>query len=159
MMGGLHIEQQLLKINGQLLSGTGIDEILDQSDLSIIGVKTAVCDVNHLKKARYALQVVVFCLFKKLNSAHNKSGSSLSLHEWAKKQSSAMFSYWYGILEFQINILMFVRSFRESNLTLLITILEEAIHLCFALDHIHYASYVFIPDLETLKCRKQSSVL
>ena len=113
MMGGLLMEQQLLKINGRLLFGTGIDEILDHSDLSIIGVKTAVCYANYIKKARYALQVVVFCLFKKLNSAHNESGSSLSLHESAKKQSSAMFSYWYGILEFQINILMFVQSFRE----------------------------------------------
>jgi len=74
MMGGLHIEQQLLKINGQLLSGTGTDEILDHANVAITGIQTAICDVNHIKKARYAVQVVASCLFKLLTIAHIESG-------------------------------------------------------------------------------------
>ena len=48
--------------------------------------------------------------------------------------------------------LMLVRSFRESNLLLLISCLKEAVPLCFALDHIHYSRWlsVFIQDLLVL---------
>ena len=48
--------------------------------------------------------------------------------------------------------LMLVRSFRESNLLLLLSCLKEAVPLCYALDHIHYSRWlsVFIHDLELL---------
>ena len=80
-MGGLHTEQQLLKINGQLIKGTGIDEIIDQAGLPIIGLKTALCDVNDIKKARYTVQVIAPCLYKNLMFAHAQSNSELDIHE------------------------------------------------------------------------------
>ena len=62
MLGGLHIEQHLLRTNGKLNQGTSFDEIVQQAGLSITGLKTAICDVNHIKKARYALRVLAPCL-------------------------------------------------------------------------------------------------
>ena len=64
-----------------------------------------------------------------------------------------MFKYWYNVLNFQMTTLMTVRCFRESNnLKLLLGCLNDAVQLCFALDHIHYSRWlsVFIHDLELL---------
>ena len=41
VMGGVHLEQHLLKINGQLVTGSGLDGIVDTANLSYIGLKTA----------------------------------------------------------------------------------------------------------------------
>ena len=152
VLGGLHLEQQLLKINGQLVTGSGLDDILDKSKLSYIGLKTAFCDVNDIKKALYSVEVVVVCLYTQLSHAHMESGTSLDLEQWAEVQECVMFRYWYSVLRFQMTTLMLVRSFRESNLLLLLSCLKEAIPLCFSLDHIHYARWlsVFIHDLEIL---------
>ena len=69
-IGGLHIEQQFLKINGLLVSGTGLKNILGSAQLSYTALQTVFCDVNDIKKARYAVEVVVICFFKQLKNAH-----------------------------------------------------------------------------------------
>ena len=64
-----------------------------------------------------------------------------------------MFKNWYNVLNFEMTTLMTVRCFRESNnLKLLLGCLDDAVQLCFALDHIHYSRWlsVFIHDLELL---------
>ena len=153
VLGGLHIEQQLLKICGQLVRGSGLDDIMGKANLSYIGLKTAFTDVNDIKKAFYSLQIIVICLYKQLKTAHYQSKSNLSIDEWAKSQSAIMFNYWYKTLKFQITTLMTVRCFRETNLILLIGCLKEAVSLCFSLDHINYSRWVsvHIHDLETLR--------
>ena len=158
VMGGMHLEQQLLKINGQLVTGSGLDDVLDQAKLSYIGLKTAFCDVNDIKKALYSVQVVVICLYKQLSLAYMESKSQQDLDTWAEMQSGTMFKYWYSVLRFQITTLMLVRSFRESNLILLLSCLKEAVPLCFALDHIHYSRWlsVFIQDIEELSVENSS---
>ena len=64
-MGGLHIEQAALVCLGQLITGTGLDDIISKTSLDTVGLKTAVCDVNNIKKARYTLQVIAVALTKK----------------------------------------------------------------------------------------------
>ena len=78
------------------------------------------------------MQVLVSCLYQQLVSAHSDSASQQNLHNWAREQSSAvlMFLYWYNILEFEVTILLFVRSFREGNLVLLLRCLKRAVKLC-----------------------------
>ena len=44
--GGLHIEQALLRIHGQLIKGSGIDDIIGMAGLPTAGLQTTVCDVN-----------------------------------------------------------------------------------------------------------------
>ena len=58
LLGGLHQEQCALSIHGDLVKGTGLISILKQAGLSVIGLQTSLADVNHIKKDRYALQVV-----------------------------------------------------------------------------------------------------
>ena len=57
MFVGLHIEQCLLKIHGQLIAGNGLPEVLNQCSLATTGLD-AVVDVNHIKRARYCVQVI-----------------------------------------------------------------------------------------------------
>ena len=58
-MGGLHIEQAALVCIGQLITGSGIDDIITSASLDTIGLKTAVCDVNNIKKATQVIAVVI----------------------------------------------------------------------------------------------------
>ena len=136
VMGGLHLEQHLLKINGQLVTGSGLDGIMDTAKLPYIGLKTAFCDVNDIKKALYAVEVVVICLYKQLSLTHSESETHLDLSEthldlsethlsethldldtWAGMQEGVMFKYWYSVMRFQMTTLMLVQSFRESYLS------------------------------------------
>ena len=157
-MGGLHQEQCALTVHGDLIKGTGLLSILKQSGLSVIGLQTSVADVNSIKKARYALQVTAPCLYKLLDQAYQAANSELSLDKWASSQNSVMFKYWYGVLNHQIDTLMLVCSFRESNLYLLMGCCEKLAHLCFSLDHYNYAHAlsVFIQDLKVLSVENRT---
>lgn len=82
-MGGLHIEQGALVILGQVITGTGLEDILVNANLDIVSLKTALCDVSSIKKARYPIQILVVCLYKHLLEAYKESGSRLKLDDWA----------------------------------------------------------------------------
>ena len=85
--------------------------------------------------------------------SYKESGiTNMSLNDWAESQDSPMFKYWYGVLNFEVDVFMVIRGFREADLKLLIATLKKAVELCFSLDHYNYARWlsVFIQDLEIL---------
>ena len=84
-MGGLHIEQAAVVCIGQLMKGSGLDVIVDAASLDTIGLKTSVCDVSNIKKARYTLQVVAAALKKKLNDAF-KTSTFKTMELWIENQ-------------------------------------------------------------------------
>ena len=55
---------------GQLIAGSGMENIVNYASLDTIGLKTAVCDVNNSKKARYTLQIIAVVLMRKLQDAY-----------------------------------------------------------------------------------------
>ena len=55
------------------MAGSGLDGIMDTAKLPYIGLKTAFCDVNDVKKALYAVEVVAICLYKQLSLTHSES--------------------------------------------------------------------------------------
>ena len=63
---GLHIEQSLLVLHGQLIKGSGSMEILNLQKTSTIGLSVVV-DVNSTKRASYCIQVILSTLYVKLN--------------------------------------------------------------------------------------------
>ena len=69
--GGLHVEHCALIMHGQLIDGSGLAKILNLSSLSTIGTKDVV-DANHIKRARYCLQVSLCALYMKLKEAVGK---------------------------------------------------------------------------------------
>ena len=103
LMGGLHIELCMLSIHGELINGSGLYEILAQSQMSIIGTQ-AVLSASHIKQARYCLQVASSAIYIKLREAHKNSTSTLALMEWQseKSKSSQMCYYCNMILNIQL---------------------------------------------------------
>ena len=146
-MGGLHIELCMLSIHGELINGSGLYEVLAQSDMSIVGTQT-VLSASHIKQARYCLQVASAAIYSKLREAHVKceQGSKISPLEWLKEKSksSQMCFYWQMILDLELHYLTFIRSIRESNFHLYVMSLKWFIKWMFALGHIHYARWLTI---------------
>ena len=46
----LHIRQVFLVCTGEMIKGTGLEDLLSFSGLSTVGLSTAMCDVNYIKK-------------------------------------------------------------------------------------------------------------
>ena len=105
---GLHIEKSLLTVHGELVKGSGLENILSACDLSIIGTG-ALVNVNHIKQARYCLQVSIAAIFTKLKEAHGASCSHLPIMDWLAEEakSNPMCFYWKLILCLQLDILVF----------------------------------------------------
>ena len=66
------------------MEGSGLKEILDANNLSVVGIN-AIKNVNDIKKARYCLQVSVCAIYRKLKEAHLESNSILPVMDWLKK--------------------------------------------------------------------------
>ena len=145
ILGGLHIKQSELVIHGDIIKGSGLEKILSTNDLSIIGT-SAVVDGNDIKRLRYCLQVAAYAVFWKLKDAYIQSNSLLPILDWLehKSKESEMCFYWKLILDFQVVVLVFIRSIREGIFQVYI---ESLISLCkwyFALDHIHYSRWCIV---------------
>ena len=113
IFGGLHIEQSLLGIHGELIAGSGLAKILEVNDLSTIGVSAASLDVSEIKRSRYCMQVSLGAIYHKLKEAHKNSKSLLPVFDWLNKRAvnSEMCFYWKIIFQLEMEILIFVRSY------------------------------------------------
>ena len=153
MFGSLHIEHNLLNMHGELIRGSGLYELLENNEFSIIGTG-AVVNANHIKQARYCLQVTLSALYLKLTEARSSDKTNLSPMLWLKEEKNVrdMCFYWHLILKLEIEILLFVRSICDSNFMLYILSLQRMVKWMFALDHFHYARWISIHlfDLMTL---------
>ena len=73
---------------------------------------------------------------------------------WADKmrQRSPTFLFWEMIMRYETLILIFVRAHRERNFSLFVEVLEELVHIFFALDHVNYARWIpiHIRDMKSL---------
>ena len=145
LFGGLHIEKILLVIHGELIKGSGLESILSASNISIIGTE-AMVNVNQVKQARYCLQVSLCATYQKLKEAHSSSGSTLTPMEWLKEKAdeNPMCLYWKMIMCLQIDILLFLRSIRESNFRLYVLSLRNLMKWIFGMDHYHYSRWLCI---------------
>ena len=83
LFGGLHFEQYMLTTHGELIKGSGIENI-SNTDMSNIGTG-ALVHASHIKQACYCLQVPLCALFLKLNDAIDKLGSMLSSFQWLEQ--------------------------------------------------------------------------
>ena len=85
-------------------------------------------------------------IYAKLREAHASSGSTLSPVEWlnSKSAENPMCLYWKMILDLQIDILLFIRSIRESNFHLYVLCLKKLMKWIFAMNHFHYARWLSV---------------
>ena len=87
MFRSLHIEHNLLTMHGELIQGRGLYELLENNEFSIIGTG-AVVNANHIKQARYCLQVTLSTLYLKLTEARSSDKTNLSPMLWLKEQEN-----------------------------------------------------------------------
>ena len=64
LFGGLHFEQCMLTIHDELVKSRGLEKILSNIDMSIVGTG-ALLHANYIKQGRYCLQVSLCALFSK----------------------------------------------------------------------------------------------
>ena len=84
LFGGLHFEQCMLIILGELIKGSDLENILPNIDMSI-KENGALPHTNHVKQAGYCLQVSLCALFSTLKDAKEKSGLILCSLEWLEQ--------------------------------------------------------------------------
>ena len=77
LFDGLNFEQCMLIIHGELIKGSGLENILSNIDISVIDVE-ALVHANHIKQACYGPQVSLYALFLRLKDAKDISGLTLS---------------------------------------------------------------------------------
>ena len=126
--------------HGRFIEGSGLREILEACLLATIGVG-AVVEVNQIKRARYCIHVTFRSLYQKLVDAVKADRSTLDPWKWLveKSLSSSMAHYRSLVTNFQIEILVFVRSIREGNFHLYVQPLRNVLKWLFALDYTNYA--------------------
>ena len=73
VFGGLHFEQRMPAIHGELIKDSGLENILSNINMPIIET-WALAHANHIKQARYCFQVSLCALFLRLKDKKNKSG-------------------------------------------------------------------------------------
>ena len=133
-MGGLHIEQVLLKIHSKLIEGSWLQEKISVSGISVVGAANTLSSVHDIVHARYVMQVVAASLYKLIQHAHLEANSEISWESWveriAEENSNAF--YWLLVLKLQKLILVFVTAQRVGNFNL-----QEVMKFIFILDHIH----------------------
>ena len=133
----------MLVTHGRFIEGSGLREILEACLLATIGVGAV---VNQVKRARYCIHVAFRSLYQKLVDAVKADRSTLDPWKWLveKSLSSSMAHYRSLVTNFQIEILVFVRSIREGNFHLYVQSLRNVLKWFFALGYTYYARWLAI---------------
>ncbi len=162
MFGGLHIEMAALKALGTLLNGSGWTAALGEAKVASPGTAESFLHASHVTRTRRAHQVTACSLYILLKKAYLAYSSNLeenaphmSFNDWCSSKSAdyPQFKFWSLVLQFEIDILIFVRALREGDFNLYIDALTNIVPWFFALDHIHYARWlpVHIRDMVALR--------
>ena len=154
MLGGLHIEMAALKALGRCLTGSGWVETLTDAGLSTPGTAESFLTAAHVRRCRhfhevtaaslYILQHRAYVSYKALRSDVDADATEMSFEDWCTHQMAKQpqFAFWSLILQFEIAVLLFVRSVRTGNFQLYIESLTNMAPWFFALDRTHYARWV-----------------
>ena len=154
MIGSLDIEMCLLANHDELIDRSGLCGIISKSDMAIIGTQNLLTG-SHVKTTRYCIKVAASAIYLKLTEAHRRLSSDLEPIEWLEEVSKTtpMCSYWKMIIGLELEILLCVRSLRESSFQLYISALARFIKWFFAMGHYKYAMWCSVhlfhlPNLE-----------
>ena len=105
LFGGLHIEKAMLVARGNLIRGSGLENLLGYKQIGTIGLQTAALDVNHIHRGRYVIQLSSVGIYACLKAAYAQKNLDMPIFEWVNEiaKDNLMFKYWLMILNFQID--------------------------------------------------------
>ena len=166
MMGGLHIEMNLLKLLGDWLSESGWITSLVQAGITTSGRAESMLTGSHVIRTRNAHQVSV-CALKIMRDRvyhiyqeNAPANGILTFDEWVKKQckEQPQFKYWSTTMDLQLIVLQFIRSIRERDFKMYIQTLLKLAPWLFAFDHVNYSRWlpVHISDMVNLQTKHPS---
>ena len=158
MMGALHIEMNFLGAIGDWLEGSGWVDLLVKSSINTPGRAESMLKGNQVKRSRYVHQVSCATLYLLLTDTYVESPSKdVPFHQWIaeRRSSSVQFHYWLTVIELEGLLLKLVRSLRESNFQMFVSVLLAIVPWMFALDHTHYSRWlpIFIQDMQMLEMK------
>ena len=159
IMGGLHIEMEIMRVLGHLLNGSGWIHILNKAQVCGPGNHESFLNAACVKKTRHAHQVTAAALYMLQQESYEQfcdaTENPPSIKEWRvqRNTSSTHFFFWDLILNLQIRMLSLLRATSETNLQHYIEMLKMFIPLLFALDKRNYAKWltVHVDDMLLLK--------
>ena len=159
LLGGLHIEMACFSTLGNLLNGSGWTHALTQANIATSGTADSFLAAAHVTRTRHAHQIAACALSILLHKAYEnytyEESVPDSFDEWCSKrvEISPQFQYWHMIMRFELLVLVFVRSLRDSNFPLYVAVLQKIAPWFFALDHTHYSRWlpIHICDMMTLQ--------
>ena len=117
MLGGLHIELEVLKAIGSWLSGSGWTEAVAKAGITSAGRAESLVFSAHITRTRYAHQVTASSLYILQQRAYKKHLESVEdafpFPDWCKDQAKKIprFQFWNMTHQFELLILILVRSF------------------------------------------------
>ncbi len=130
LFGRLHIEMTVLHSLGSLMQNSGWTEALTEVGVASSGTADSFLSAASVTKTCQAHQVTACSLYKLLQSAYSAYCTDLdegadptdtrSFEDWSKhhKLQIPQFWYWHLVLTTKFAILVFIRSLRESNVSL-----------------------------------------
>lgn len=154
MFGGLHIEMASFKLLGDLLKGSGWVGALTEAGVSSSGTSESFLTASNVAKTRQVHQITACCLYELMKEAFVNSidRDDLNIEEvdvsdvldWCsmREKECPQFQFWGLILNLELLVLSFIRSYREADFKLYTESLSALIPFFFALDHMNYARWL-----------------
>ena len=110
-----------LSAHGQLIKGTGLLVTIIYNYPVCIDyycLETVLCDSNSIKKGSRYIPSFSLHLYGLLIAAfENSSYCKNNYYEWfIEMKGNTSFKYWYRVLDLEKDIILIVRSLRQSNL-------------------------------------------
>ena len=95
----------MLVAHGNLIRGSGLEDLLGDKQIETIGLQTAALEVNHIHRGRYVIQLSSAGIYDCLKAAYAQSNSDMPIFEWANEiaKDNLMFTYWLMILNCRID--------------------------------------------------------
>ena len=116
MMGGLHIEMEMLSVLGGWLDGSGWSYVMTSANVTTEGRALGLQKGSHTSRSQWAHQVTAAALASLLNKSYEEYCNSTPEHEqlnqddWCKHMLSdhPQFHYWYTVLQLELLFLQFL---------------------------------------------------
>ena len=108
-LGDLHMGHTGLLVYSDFIKGSGLEIV---PHLKLTDGTSAAVDVSDINHSRYCLQVSVVVIYTLLKKAHVENGNPLSVLDCVDEAAkhSQMCSYWKMILNFEVLLLIYMRS-------------------------------------------------
>ncbi|KAK3921529.1 Chromosome-associated kinesin KIF4 [Frankliniella fusca] len=160
LFGPLHIEQNFLRIIGEVMEGSGWTGIIGNSGILSSGSAEGLLKVSAITKARLFHQYTAAVLHSLLKDAYSNDThhSDEAFETWIKESAaqSPTFKYWLLVLRLELLLLKFVRSVREANFSIFVECIAAMLPWFFSSGHHLYARWLTVHALDLLSLEKTS---